>query len=412
MRVRIHYEYFPNGTRSAEITGDIAEWRAALQELGILERPDPEPGSVGASTFRELRSLYNATAEQFPVLETRSTSRVSVRDRRPLDRRERLAEHAAEIAGHNQRADEAFTTFLRYGIEFVDEEFRSLGVGTDSAGGFLAPQRFSDRLYMMQKAYDPLFNPDVVTVVETEPGSSFSAPLQEDTSSVWTIISENAGAVLANVGAFDILVLPKPPTFRSPMVQVSLELLQDSAYDIETLLLNDFAPESARGIGASLFGTLIAASSLGVTGAAGAISSDNIFDLVGSLDPAYTASPKCAWLCRYSTLIAIAKLKDSAGLPVFPTIMNRDANGNFSLLGMPLYVCPSAAAISTGNKSLICGDMSKYIVRRVRGSVIVKRFAETYAERAMAGFMGFVRLNSGLAKATGSDSPVKYLQHA
>lgn len=331
-------------------------------------------------------------------------------------RRSRLTEIELDLGERTERTRavetvrQDFLQALRFGKDSLPDERRALAVGTDAAGGYLVPQSFADQVFVAMKGYDPLFDESVVTVIETVNGNACPVPLADDTSASATVIGENAQLNTATDVTFDQLLLAKASSWKTSMVKVSLELLQDSGFDIETLLASAFAVRLARGIGASFYTTLIGAATKGVDAGASAITPDNLFDLLDSVDEAYLASPKCGWLMRRSTLTYLRKLKDTSGASYFP--LDRDANGRFLLLDFPVHIAPSVAAIGTGNKSVAFGDLSYFVSRRVRDSVKVRPFRETYAENAQVGFCAYVRANAGLAKASTADSPVKYLLHA
>jgi HK97 family phage major capsid protein len=50
-------------------------------------------------------------------------------------------------------------------------------VGTGSSGGYLVSQSFSDTLYATMKAYDPLFDSSVVTMIESDSGAAIPIPI-------------------------------------------------------------------------------------------------------------------------------------------------------------------------------------------------------------------------------------------
>ena len=330
-------------------------------------------------------------------------------------RRARLTENELDMGMRTERTRDLdqvrqdFVTALCFGASALPDERRALSLGTDSAGGFLSPQVFSDRVFVAMKGFDPLFDPAVVTMIETKNGNACPIPLADDTSASASIVGENVQLNTTTDVTFDQLLLQKASSWKTSMVKASLELLQDSAFDIEQFLAKAFAARFARGIGAAFYTTLVGAASSGVSAAATVITADNLFDLIDSIDAAYLGS-RCCWLMRRSTLTYIRKLKDTAGLPVFP--LDRDADGNFLLLDFPVRISPSADAIGTTNKSVLFGDLGFFVVRTVADSIRIRRFGETYATSAQVGFSGLIRANCGLAKASSADSPVKYLAHA
>jgi len=313
------------------------------------------------------------------------------------------------ITAASQLTSRDFENFLRFGEKAIAEEKRAQSVGTDTAGGYLVAQEFSDRLYSMLKVVDPLFDPDMVTVVETTTGGPFVIALLNDTASAAAIVAENTTSTIADLGPFDRILLAKAPTWRTPLVKVSFELAQDSAFDIQELLANAFAVQLRRGIGASLVTTILAGAALGATAAATAVTGDNIHDLYASVDPAYLASPKVGWLMSHATLVAIRKLAGSGQEKALAAI--RDDQGHPLILDLPVFVSPSMPAIATTNKSVLLGDLGSLIVRRVANSVRVRRLSERYADELAYGFVAYIRTNAAVAKASGADAPVKYLQH-
>jgi HK97 family phage major capsid protein len=303
-----------------------------------------------------------------------------------------------------------FETFLRFGEQAFPDEVRAQSVGTDSAGGYLVAQEFSDRLWSTLKATDALFDDDVVTIYPTETGAALVIPLIDDTASVATIIAENAPVTVANLAPFSQIILAKAPKWVTPLVQVSVELAQDSAFPFDQVVADAFVVQLRRGIGPTLVSSLISGAAVGVTAGAAAITADNIFDLFASVNSAYLESTKVGWLMNRATFTAIQKLPTADAHKVFPPAF--DDKGRPLLLGLSVNISPSVPGIGTGNKSVLFGDLGTFIVRIVADSFRVKRLEERYMELLMLGFLGYARVNSVLARATGADSPVKFLQHA
>jgi HK97 family phage major capsid protein len=319
-----------------------------------------------------------------------------------------LHERRAGLDGPTRSLE--FERFLRFGMDGVkSQEMRAQGVGSDVAGGFLVASEFSDQLWIMLKQVDPLFDEEVVTVIDTATGGPYPIPILDDTTGTAAIVAENTISTVADIGPFSQVVLPTAPTWRSPLVKCSIELSQDAAYPIDEMLAQAFATRFQRGIGASLVTVLTTGGAVGVTAGATAITLDNLHDMVASVDPEYQKSPKLGWLMRLSTLIAIRKL-ESAGVRQVPAV--RDANGRPLVLDIPVFICPSMPAIATGTKSVMLGALDYLVVRRVADSIRIKRLGERFATELAVGFTASIRVNAALARATGADSPVKWLVHA
>ena len=339
-------------------------------------------------------------------------------------RRHRLAELAGEAAVHDPsrakkyrltegvtqlpQLEMEFDQALRCGREYIGEESRALSVAIGGSGGYLVPQSFSDQVWASMKAYDNLLDPAVSTVITTDGGSApMGFPLIDDTAGVAVKVAEGVQTSPADIATFGIMQLLEPDTWRTNMQQVSMELAADSAFDLGQFLADIFGVRLARGIAPDFVSTLITGAALGKTGTTGQTTTviyDDLLDLMGAIDPAYIASTKCGWAMRFSTLVAIMKLKASTGGSPMLTF---DA-GRFMLFGKPIFICPSVPAMAASAKSILFGDFSKFVVRRVRDGIEVKRFGETYAEYGMIAYQGFLRVKAGLAKAAGSDSPIKW----
>jgi len=267
-------------------------------------------------------------------------------------------------------------------------------------------------VWFMLKQQDRLFDPSVVTFFETEHGNNLSVPVTDDNSVSAVTISEQSTSSEAELGTIDRLSLGKVPTWRSKKMVASIELIQDSAFPMESLISANAVRRFAKGIGAANVSTLIAGASSGATSTApGAVSYADLLALMGSVDPAYLASPKCYWTMNFATLISLFLLKDATtNRPVIKP--KTDANGNFILLTKPVAICPSmdGLGVATG-KPIALGAMDRFLVRTVKGYPRLQRFeqAQALAENGMVAFEMYLRTNSGLLVASGSDSPVKYI---
>jgi HK97 family phage major capsid protein len=187
------------------------------------------------------------------------------------------------------------------------------------------------------------------------------------------------------------------------MVRIPLELLQDSAFNIEGLMNELFGERLGRlanevlttGTGSSQpNGVATAAANSGVTIGASALTADNLIDVLHSVDPAYRMSPRCRWMFNDSTMGYIRKLKDGQGNYLWQ--MGDVRNGEPStILGHPYSVNQAMADIGTGNKSVLFGDFGRYVVRKVLGFQVLT-LRERYAENFQVGMVGFKRFDGEL----------------
>ena len=102
-------------------------------------------------------------------------------------------------------------------------------------------------------------------------------------------------------------------------------------------------------------------------------------------------------MMKDSTLSAVRKLGIGSAND-YPVFMPGIGVGQpDTLFGKPVYVNNDMAAIATGNKSVVFGDFSKYVVR-VAGPLQFLRQDELYAASLVVGFTAFKRVDSAAIK--------------
>ena len=159
------------------------------------------------------------------------------------------------------------------------------------------------------------------------------------------------------------------------------------------------------GTGASAPNGVATASSLGKTAAsATAIASDELIDLVHSVDPAHRTAPKVGFQFNDTTLAAIRKLKDGQGNYLWQ--MGDVTKGQpGTLLSYRYTINQAVASIATGNKSVLFGDFGKYFVRKV-GSPVIGVMRERFWPNL--GIAGYIRFDGELADT----AAIKHLKQA
>lgn len=305
--------------------------------------------------------------------------------------------------------DQAFDQYVRRGMSRCTPDQQSLlernfvaegraqGVGTDTAGGYLVPRGFRAVMTESMKAYGGLIN--LATVITTETGNPLPWPTNDDTGNVGAILGENT-----QIGEQDILLGQATLgayTYTSKLVRVSLQLLQDSAFDLDTWLPAKLgerigraqAPHLVSGTGTGQPTGLVSSATAGVTGAVSAqpvITYDNLVDLEHSVDPAYRLNAR--YVLSDGALKILRKLKDADGRPLwvpvpapgFPATIN----------GFPYTIDNSMAAPAAGARSILFGDIAAGFIVRVVQDVQMVRMAERYMDFLQVGFFGFARMDA------------------
>jgi HK97 family phage major capsid protein len=295
-------------------------------------------------------------------------------------------------AGPRDERDEAFDAFIRRG-QGAPPEARALGEGTGSAGGYLVPQGFRQKLTETLKYFSGVRS--VAENVRSDTGNALPWPTNDDTANVGALLAENTQ------GSEQDLVLAQKQLgaykYYSKIVRVSIELLEDSAFDLEAYLARKLGERIGRiqnthfttGTGTAQPQGIVTGATSGVTAAAvGTVTVDELVSLAHSVDPAYR-SDRSRWMMADSTLAAIRKLKDSQG----HYLLEPDVRAGIpnTLLGYPVVINNDMAAMATGVKSILFGDFTAgYVVRDVL-DVRVIRMAERYADYFQVGFVAFMR---------------------
>jgi HK97 family phage major capsid protein len=279
---------------------------------------------------------------------------------------------------------------------------------TTTAGGYIIAPEFSYRLEKSMLFFGGMLQE--ADVFETATGAQMTWPTYDDTSNVGAILAINTGVSNQDV-AFGQVVFDAYK-YSSKQVLVPVELMQDSAFDVNALVADVLGERLGRilnthfttGDGSSKPNGVITAAGTGKTGATGQTTSvtfDDIVDLVYSLDKAYRIGAK--FMMNDSTIKALRKLKDGNGLPIWQAGSATSGEPD-SLLGYPVVANNDVAAMATSAKSIAFGNLKKYKVRRVK-DITLLRLNERYADAHQVGFLAFCRFDGDLLDA-GTD-PVK-----
>jgi len=301
----------------------------------------------------------------------------------------------------------AFNKFVVSGLGSLDanerklmdsqKESRALSTGTTTAGGFTVPQGFYDTLTEAMKFYGGI-RQSRATILRTATGNALPMPTTNDVSNMGELVTENSP-----VSAGDILfgqAILNAYKFSSKTVLVSFELLQDSAFDLESFIARKLGERLGRacnyyqtiGSGTNQPSGIVTGSTLGTTGTTGqttSIIADNLIDLEHSIDPAYRTNAE--FMFHDATLKALKKLKDGYGRPLW---MAGLATAEPDTINAHPYVINNDMPVMAASaKSMIFGDLSTFFVRDVM-DITMFRIADKYIEQGQVGFLAFYRGDS------------------
>ena len=249
-----------------------------------------------------------------------------------------------ESTEDRQKAEgQAFNAYLRYGVagctleqrERLQARFnaiqnpgvalgggtpeeRALSVGVSTAGGYTVPEGFWPEMESALLSHGGMRRAGTKKI-RTATGQDLPIPTDDDTSNSGAILSENTQVSTQDV-TFGIVTLGSY-MYTSKLVLVSIQLLQDSFFDLNGFLGEKLGTRIARatnahfstGTGTGQPSGIITGATSGKTAAsATAVTFDELIDLKHSVDPDYRAqNPQ--WMFNDTTLRDIKKLKNGSG---------------------------------------------------------------------------------------------------
>jgi HK97 family phage major capsid protein len=368
----------------------------------VTPPPQPQPGAgAGNGTTADPALRENATENErrlaeMPESMRRSFTIASSREYRgEFVRWARTGQVSAKLDG--------FQSELR--------AYSGLNVGTGSQGEYTIPVGFQRELEITMKAYGGMRRN--ARIVPTNTGNALHWPVTDDTANQGRWLAEAAGVAQTNPTFSEVVY--NAYLASSDQVLVSVQLLQDSAFDLEALLAqllgirlgrlteagyttgtgttqptgivtainNDASPNTVTAAGSS------ANDGTGATGS-NSIGSDDFESLISAVDPSYRVGAK--FMAHWSILDYLRKVKDKYGRPLFtdPTtgelkkIMGYELDWNAAMA--PAVNGVPAAATDT----VVFGKFNEYIIRDVLGMTMV-RYNEMYMPNHQVGFQAYLR---------------------
>ena len=288
----------------------------------------------------------------------------------------------------------------------------TMSTTTPAEGGYTVATEVATYVMDAMKAFGGMRQ--VATILRTDQGNPMTWPTSDGTTEVGEILAENASATDLDV-SFNTKNLPVYK-YSSKVVTVPIELLQDSNVDIEAFVRARIAQRLGRitnthfttGDGSSKPTGIIAAASVGKTGASGqttTVTYADLVDLEHSIDPAYRVN--CKWMFNDGTLKAIKKLLDSQNRPLWlPGISVKEPD---TILGYTYQINQDVAVMAASAKSIAFGDLSKYVIRDVMAMTYYRFDDSAYAKKGQVGFLAFLRSGGNFMDVGGA---VKLYQNA
>lgn len=318
---------------------------------------------------------------------------------------------------------QSFFNWVRLGDNNMKQSDRSLlqqtaneartysGLSTSTGGdaaGYVIPIGFQRELEVKMKAYGRML--DNVRILTTSTGNTLDWPTVDDTANSGEYVAEAQAVSQLNPSFGQVQYFAYLAS--SKQVLMSVQLLQDSAFDLEAFLTEAFAIRLGRiinnkltlGNGSGVPTGLVYSiqndavpnvvnatgsnSNDGITGSteANSVGSDDLDNLISAVDPAYRPSAK--FMMHWKTIDFLRKLKDKYGRPLW--VASLAVGEPDRIFGYPFDWNADMDTVAAGKYPILFGDFSKYIYRRVSAMTVV-RYNELYMPNHQIGFQAFER---------------------
>lgn len=284
----------------------------------------------------------------------------------------------------------------------TQREFRvGLDVATSGAAKETIPQGFMNELEQKTLAYGAVRQ--VCRVISTATGNSMPWPVVDDTGNIAAILAE-ATTIGTSVDPTFSAITFLAYKLSSKPVFASSEILQDSAFNLASYLAEAMGVRFGRGenvyfttgTNSSQPQGIVAAAGTGVTSAAAAaFTSDELINLVHSLDPSYRALPSTGFMFHDTCLSYIRKFKDANGQYLWSPGMQPGVADR--IYGYPYNINQQMEPLVsnvpvTAKKHVLFSAHEKYVVRDC-GGVRMYHLTERYRDVDQDAFVAFKRID-------------------
>jgi HK97 family phage major capsid protein len=342
-------------------------------------------------TAAEGRTLSDDEATRYEALEAEHRGVVRDAQIRARQAAYEAPSTSALNVGAAPREDDtlerAFSHYMRSGQPNADiVELRSQSVGTNTAGGYTVPVSMRNRITERLKAFGGVASR--AEEISTSGGEALKWPTLDDTANSGVIAAE--GTAPASGGADLVFATKQLDAYRYTApgggqlpLRVSVELLQDSAFDIEGLVTRALGKRIGRaqaahwvtGTGSGMPDGVTTATAVTTTFTATTPSYAELLAAVHDIDPDYRDGGECAWFFSDATIELIEGVVDANGRPLL-----RDSTDGVAgaaprtLLGFPVVTDQTFATYVDGgtNKFGVFGDLrAGYVIRRVKDLTLI-----------------------------------------
>lgn len=289
----------------------------------------------------------------------------------------------------------AFLDWARTGVEH-----RVISKASAGAGGNLVPREFEAELLTLLRNRSPIRS--LARVITTDSGTTIDMP---------SVTSHGTAAWIAENGSFT----PSDEVFGTfaigahkagTMILVSEELLQDSAFDLEAYIREEFSERIGvlqdtaylLGDGSAKPTGLLANVSTVAAGAAAAITFNDVLSLIHGVPSKYRRNrSELAFMVNDATVLALSLLQDANDQYIWQAALTAEQPD--TIRGYPLIENPDMPTVAADARSVIFGNFRRaYLIRDVNG-IAFQRLNELYAANGQVGFRAWHRTDGKVREA-------------
>ncbi|CAN7500140.1 phage major capsid protein [Mesorhizobium caraganae] len=339
-----------------------------MQNMNNVLEIKAEDDAVDSIVTKALDELKKSVDDRLKAVETKAAANDNTKLVDRVAAVETKLNRPAILKGDNDNEitpeRKAFKSFLKYGAERMPEgEAKSLMVSDDTRGGYLAPAEFQAEVIKNIVQISPVRQ--AARVGSTASGSVILPRRTGTPTAVWVGETETRTGTESAYGQTEITVWES-----AAYVDVSLQLLEDAAVDVESEVAMDLAEEFARLEGVAFVSGdgfkkptgFMTDTGVGftVSGSASVIAdadgtADGLINLMYALKPAYRANG--VWMANGTTIAALRRLKDTQKAYIWqPSIQ---AGEPATLLSRPIIEAPDMPDIAAGTYPIVFGDFNK-----------------------------------------------------
>jgi HK97 family phage major capsid protein len=274
--------------------------------------------------------------------------------------------------------------------------FNALKEGDDTLGGYLVPSEFEKTLVKGLEEHNIIRS--LARKISTGSNDRKIPVLLSRGSASWV---DEEGAIPQSDNNFSQVVLTAHKLATS--TKVSRELLDDSMFDLESFIAEEFAFRLAKseeeafltGNGNNKPPGLLAdtgGAEIGLTAASATeITLDNVLDLYYSLKSEYRRN--AVFIANDLTVKMLRKIKNENGDYIWEPSPKEGVPDR--LFARPIYTSGFVPEAKTGAKALIFGDLNYYWIADRQGRTLQK-IIEAYAQTWQTGYICIERVDGKL----------------